>query len=220
MSLAAKLLTAQIAVDVAVKSARNDHHRFNYATADSVVAVAKEALNASGLVLVNTKWEIRGEPIAFSVGERDNQISGLTVAASFILLDSESEEKMELSCELPYVPVKGRPVDKAALASLTEMRGYLALGLLGIERVDKDDVSGRDDTSPPSHDNRSQQQQQRQQQQQQSDDREYDDEDPNVCKDCGSDDMRPSRKGGTYCHPCYVAYSERHKTANGNSRRY
>lgn len=181
MSLHAKLLAAQIAVAVAEKTARNEHHAFNYAAADTVSALAKDALNTAGLTLVNTAWSI--DPAA------------LTVKGTFLLCDSETDERMELACELPYVPGKGRPEDKAALASLTEMRGYLAIGLLGIERIEPIDVSGRDDTSREQRDEprREALAPQRQQQQQQRAD------DGRECRDCGASMKFSEKSGKWYC---------------------
>lgn len=181
MSIAAKLLQAQINVGAAEKTSRNEHHSFNYAASDTVSALAKEALNAAGLVLVNTGWYAKPETS--------------TLAGTFWLFDTESEEKMELSCELPYVPGKGRPEDKAVLASLTEMRGYLAVGLLGIERVEPLDVSGRDDTDryEPRHEAP------RQQQQQPRPPQRRDEPQGDGCADCGAPLKYSEKSGKWYC---------------------
>jgi hypothetical protein len=200
MSLHSKLLAAQVAVQAAEKSARNEHHSFNYATADSVSALAKEALNVAGLALVNTAWSI--DP------------ASLTIKGAFLLCDSESEERLELTSELPYVPGKGRPEDKAALASLTEMRGYLAIGLLGIERIEPLDVSGRDDTARDEPRREAAPKQQEQRREQRSGD------DLGSCKDCG-DEMRMGRNGKPYCHRCYIAWKEgKDRQPAGNGRDY
>ena len=212
MSLHAKLLAAQVAVQAAEKSARNEHHSFNYATADSVSALAKEALNVAGLALVNTAWSI--DPAA------------LTVKGSFVLCDSESEERMELACELPYVPGKGRPEDKAALASLTEIRGYLAIGLLGIERIEPLDVSGRDDTARDQRDEPRREAAWPEKEQPKATFR----PDLGSCKDCG-DEMRMGRNGKPYCHKCYLEwkasqeshspeYNQQERVRSGNGRNY
>lgn len=196
MSIASKLLQAQISVQAAEKNARNEHHSFNYAAADAVTALAKDALNAAGLVLVHTGWFTKPET--------------LTICGTFWLFDSESEEKIELTAELPYVPGKGRPEDKAALASLTEMRGYLAIGLLGIERVEPLDISGRDDTQ---RDDRYQSapRQQAPQQQQRPPQQNNGGDDLGTCKDCGSE-MRMGRNGKPYCHPCYLEWKSQRES--------
>lgn len=204
MSIAAKLLRAQISVQAAEKNARNEHHSFNYAAADAVMALAKDALNAAGLVLVHTGWFTKPET--------------LTICGTFWLFDTESEEKIELTAELPYVPGKGRPEDKAALASLTEMRGYLAIGLLGIERVEPIDISGRDDTQ---RDDRHQTEPRQQAPQQRPPQQNNGGGGDNLgtCKDCGSE-MRMGRNGKPYCHPCYVAWKEGQKAPAGNGQHY
>ena len=131
-SLASKLLKAQSLAAEVEKSATNSHHKYSYAPADAVVAVGKLALNGAGLIVVNTGVKV----------DRERDV----VVGTFLLLDAESDEKQELFAELPYCPSAGRPDDKAVLASLTELRGYLMIGLLQLERVDASDVSGRDDT--------------------------------------------------------------------------
>ncbi len=182
MSIASKLLQAQIAVQAAEKSSRNEHHSFNYAAADAVTALAKDALNAAGLVLVHTGWFTKPET--------------LTICGTFWLFDSESEEKIELTAELPYVPGKGRPEDKAALASLTEMRGYLAIGLLGIERVETLDISGRDDTQ---RDDRYQSAPRQQAPQQQQRPERGSNDNADRCRDCGAPMKYSDKSGKWYC---------------------
>ena len=83
MSIAAKLYQAQQAVADATKDARNGHHGYSYARADAVYAIGKTALQVAGLVLVNTGWHAKPE--------------SATIAGTFWLYDTETDEKMELS---------------------------------------------------------------------------------------------------------------------------
>lgn len=211
MSLASKLLTAQINVEEAAKNCRNEHHKFNYASADSVAAIAKTALNAAGLLLVNTGWKLNTTPtVLHDDPNRPEYVANTAIIATFVLIDPESDERLELTSELPFVPVKGRPEDKAALASLTEMRGYVALGLLGIERVDAGDlpdVSGRDDTYQ-----QGQRRQEPPRQQQQHRGGEH-----GTCKDCGAEMKISKNTGKPYCGAmCW----KNQPAQNGNGRDY
>ena len=178
MSIAAKLYQAQQAVADATKDARNGHHGYSYAKADAVFAIGKTALQVAGLVLVNSGWHAKPETA--------------TIAGTFWLYDTETDEKMELSCELPYVAQQGRPDDKAALASLTEMRGYLMIGLLGIERVEPLDVSGREDSNAQPATRQQQQPPQRQPQKPREDD-------GGECKSCGAPMKFSQKSGKWYC---------------------
>lgn len=200
-SLASKLLKAQSLAAEVEKSATNSHHKYAYAPADAVVAVGKLALNGAGLILVNTGVKV----------DRERDV----VIGTFLLLDSESDEKQELFAELPYCPSTGRPDDKAVLASLTELRGYLMIGLLQLERVDASDVSGRDDTEyrKPA-------------QNQQRDDRRYESraepprnqyqgnqENLGNCVDCGAP-RKIGKSGKPYCGD--ICWKNKEPVANGS----
>jgi hypothetical protein len=200
MSISKKLLEAQKLATEVEKAAKNGHHNYFYATADSIVACGKQALNASGLSLVNTGYYV------------DREKS--TVKGTFWLLDSDGDDKIELTAEMPFVPSNGRPDDKAVSASLTELRGYLMLGLLQIERVNNDplDVAGRDDTA-------FQPQQQRQQyQERQAPPRQQEmTDDPGTCRLCGAPNKISQKTGKPYCSDkCW----ERQPAGAGNGRRF
>ncbi len=185
MSLAKKLHQAQLIASEVEKSAKNGHHNYFYATADSIVACGKQALTGAGLALVNTSYFV----------DRERSV----VKALFWLLDTEGDEKMELSAEMPFVIGQGRPDDKAVSASLTELRGYLMLGLLQIERVGQEvnDVAGRDDSQYQPNGylqaQRPQQAPPRQEQQQ----AEY--SDLGTCRDCGAPNKWSQKANKAYC---------------------
>ena len=184
--LHAKLLIAQGMVEDVEKDARNQHHGYDYAPADSVYSIGKRALQAAGLVIVNTK----------AIVDEVNYL----IKCEWILMDSDSGESITLSYELPYVAGAGRPADKAVLASLTEIRGYMMIGLLGIERVSKLDVSGRDDNGhePPP---RRQSPQHRQNEPTNELAEEYERQsqsDLGNCRDCGAPNLM-SQRGNPYC---------------------
>lgn len=191
MSLASKLCKAQTVVADATKDAVNGHHGYSYAKADSVYALGKVALLEAGLVFVNKVW--MADPA-------EHVITG-----TFVVLDTETDETMELSASLPYVAQAGRPDDKAALASLTEMRGYVMLGLLGIERVEPLDVSGREDAAPELQ---RRQEPLRQQQQRPA---------QGQCEHCGADMKISQKTGKPYCGAmCW----KNQPAQNGNGRDY
>jgi len=196
MSLIAKLYRAQQEVADATKDARNGHHGYSYAKADAVYAIGKVALQSAGLVLVNTGWTVRHDTSS--------------IVGSFWLYDTETDEKMELSSELPYVPGAGRPEDKAVLASLTEMRGYMMIGLLAIERVEPLDISGREDatTAPPQRQQQSPPQQRQQQRPAAN----------GTCEHCGADMKISQKTGKPYCGA--MCWKERQPEPVGNGREY
>jgi hypothetical protein len=203
MAIATKLLAAQKIVAEATKDAKNSHHGYSYGTSDSIIALGKIALNDCGLVLLNDSWNVN--------------VDKMCISGTFLLLEAEGDDKLSLNAELPFVPGNGRPNDKAVLASLTEMRGYLTLGLLQIERIEGVDVSGRDDTKwADDSPQRPQQQQPGPQQQHNGNDN---DGDLGTCKGCNGP-MRMGRNGKPYCHPCYVDWKERQNASAGNRRDY
>lgn len=182
MAIATKLLAAQKIVAEATKDAKNSHHGYSYATSDSIIALGKIALNDCGLVLLNDSWNVN--------------VDKMCISGTFLLLEAEGDDKLSLNAELPFVPGNGRPNDKAVLASLTEMRGYLTLGLLQIERIEGVDVSGRDDTKwADDSPQRPQQQQQRPQQQHNGNGS----GEHGTCVDCGAPNAWSQRTGKPYC---------------------
>jgi len=131
--IATALLQAQKTAEAVGKSSRNTFAKFNYASAESMIAECREALHGAGLSLIGHDQEAitleTGEPI---------------LRASYILLH-ESGESMRIRRDLPIVVGKGRPMDKALLGAATETLGYLIRDLLLVPRQETD-VSGRDDT--------------------------------------------------------------------------
>lgn len=128
----AAILKAQRAIQPVAKGSKNDHHGYHYASAEDVLAAAREVLNEAGLALICTGTGM--------------EAGRLTKA---YLLLHESGESMPLTSSLAVCPGKGRPEDKAELASATECLGYILRDLLLIPRVDAEDVSGRKDDPAP-----------------------------------------------------------------------
>lgn len=131
-TIAAALLVAQKAAEAVGKTSRNEFAKFNYASAESMIAECRGALHEAGLVVVG--------------GDQDLWVSdGETVLISDFHVIHESGETLKCVRKLPVCVGKGKPLDKAMLGAATESLGYFLRDLLLIPRQEVD-VSGRDDT--------------------------------------------------------------------------
>ena len=65
-TLAEALLCAQRSVESVTKGSRNEHHGFNYASAEDVLAGARLALDAAGLVVFQRDQEF--DPVQLRPG--------------------------------------------------------------------------------------------------------------------------------------------------------
>lgn len=139
--LAASLLLAQRHIEGVTKSKTNQFHRYAYASAEDMIAAAREALNTAGLALViESSLFVPAdpplEPGAVGVCGR--------VAQEYVLLH-ESGESWQFVSSAPAVVEKGRPQDKAEAAAKTFDIAYFLRGLLLIPREDDEPVDARDD---------------------------------------------------------------------------
>lgn len=140
-NIATALVKAQGIAKGVEKDARNDFHKYKYASAESMVEEGRQALTAAGLALLTLGWE-----------PMDASGRAPRVKVRYLLVHGESGESMTLESSSPVIPEKGRPEDKAEFGALTENLGYFLRGLLLIPRVDEETtVSGRDDRTyqPP-----------------------------------------------------------------------
>lgn len=207
LGLYAKLLIAQGMVEQAEKNSVNQHQNYKYASADALVAIGKYALQAAGLSLVRTHWAIRPDSELLRSSNsngREVVVRPGVVSAKYLLLDGDSGEKLELENEAPYVPGAGRGEDKAVFASLTELYGYMMLGILCIERVDAPNVSGRNDddrTVDTMNGGRPPQRQQQAPPPRRDDDRPppRDRDDLGTCEHCGAPNKLSQKSGKPYC---------------------
>ncbi len=144
----AALVKAQRAApDSLGKIDRNTFANFDYVSADRLVIAGRAALLEGGLVLLPMTTQL-APPVGQAVA---------TLRAIYRLAH-ESGQWLELVYETPVMTGKGKPEDKGTFGSMTENLGYAYRGVLGIGRLDKDevtDVSGRDDSDytpapPPS----------------------------------------------------------------------
>jgi hypothetical protein len=171
-SLRAALVLAQRTVDAASKDAKNEHHRYDYASAEEIVSVASVALSGAGLAFAEERSafvpfgaELLRERAASKDRAQSDGLGGALglLTVTYGLIHAESGERSEVVHDFPVVPEKGRPLDKALAASRTECLAYALRGLLLIERRPKDqkgkpkrargtpplDVSGRNDQPEP-----------------------------------------------------------------------
>lgn len=138
-TLPAALVAAQQAAVAVAKDSTNPHFRYNYTSAETIIAEARAALNSSGLSLSPVTSTVR------TLGEQ-------AVLCSVYRLEHMGGEYREICFEAYLVPDKGRPMDKALAAARTNSLGYVLRDLLLLPRVEEHaDVDQRDDSqyAPP-----------------------------------------------------------------------
>lgn len=139
-NLAAALAEAQARAHGVEKDARNEFHKYRYASAEALISEAKEALRGTGLSLVPASTTI-----APGVGVSDPTVPAI-LTRTFVLLHASGESR-DLSFSWPIVPDRGRPFDKAVASAATASLGYLLRDLLLMPRVaegDDMDATSRD----------------------------------------------------------------------------
>lgn len=147
--LAAALCQAQIAVLAAEKTSTNEFHGYKYASAETIIVVGRDALNAAGLTLSPTASSFEAFPTGANFG------GAVGLLRSTFLLEHQSGAKRELTSDTPVCPEQGktsgwsRPLDKALFGARTEALGYALRDLLLIPRSDAPSVSGRGDAAGP-----------------------------------------------------------------------
>lgn len=127
--LAAALCQAQGEVGGVQKGSQNTHQRFNYTSIEEMVVATRGPLRRAGLVVLPTAHRVEGE-----------------VLVTEWLLAHSSGESMPLRYDMPIVPGKGRPMDKAASASASQALNYLLRDLLLLPRGEREDIDSRDDS--------------------------------------------------------------------------
>jgi pyruvate/2-oxoglutarate dehydrogenase complex dihydrolipoamide acyltransferase (E2) component len=139
--IARALSQAQQKCRAVEKDGWNAFHRYHYASSESIIAEAKDALADSGLALIPLEQTIDGHE---KTGE-----ARFELRRRFCLLHS-SGEWLPINVAWPVCPEKGRPLDKAAAIAATQSLAYLLRDLLLMPRVEaEDDMAGRQDRHPP-----------------------------------------------------------------------
>jgi hypothetical protein len=159
-SIAIGLVKAQRAAKDVEKDGTNAHFKYKYASADAIAAEARAALNGAGLALcrigwtpvpavLRNEWEFIGDPgDAKAPGWMEPWIEPARILVTYaVVAESDGAVWVLDPVSVPVLPEKGRPEDKAEAAALTYSAGYVALGLLQIERVDQHSPDARDDSN-------------------------------------------------------------------------
>lgn len=128
MSIAEKILKAQMSVQAVAKDAKNAFHKYDYVSSEAMIADCRNALHAAGLSVV-------------CVGRK---ITDKVLTSTFRVADDK--DHLEMSIDFPIVPDKGRPEDKAAAGAMTTSLSYFLRDLLLVPRKDEADINRRDDT--------------------------------------------------------------------------
>lgn len=128
-NLFAALAKAAAAAGAVGKDAVNAHHRYKYASAESILEEARGPLHANGLALV---------PLSAAIVS-DGQVLDLAW-----LLTHASGERLAVTRQWPVVVGNGRPADKAVAAAATTALAYVLRDLLLLPRVDEE-VDRRED---------------------------------------------------------------------------
>lgn len=144
------LVEAQKAARAVAKDSKNQFHRYDYASSESVIAEAREALNGAGLAFMPLGWRFEASPLESSAEDKARLAGRIHV--TYMLVHTSGESK-EFECSTPVVLEKGRPWDKAESAALTLDLAYFLRGLLLLPRGEEHTVDQRDDRAftPPAH---------------------------------------------------------------------
>lgn len=136
--IAAAIVSATQAAQAVTKASVNQFDRYKYASAESIISEAREALTSAGLAVVTNGWSV-GWP-----SEGDERPAHLVVRYRLVHVSGETFDPDP--CETAIIPIKGRPYDKAEATALTYSLAYFLRGLLLLPRVDEDaEVDRRDD---------------------------------------------------------------------------
>ena len=120
-SLYAALAKAQADLRGVEKGSRNDYHRYDYASAEDMMAAATDSLGKFGLAFV-------------CVGSEFDKASQ-SVKAHYILTHEDGGMMQLGSHQITVHPDKGRPMDKAISTALTYLQAYTLRGVFNIPRV-------------------------------------------------------------------------------------
>lgn len=125
--IAPALVEAQRHARALFKEAKNDHHRYAYASAEQVIDEARRALGQAGLALFQMSDRLNRDIAKGDViGEANCEYR----------LVHKSGQEMVFTATMPVIISKGRPDDKAYCAALTTCLAYFLRGLLLIPRDD------------------------------------------------------------------------------------
>jgi hypothetical protein len=133
--LAVALAAARERCKAAVKDRRNEYQKYDYASSESIITEAAEALKSTGLSPVLTSPKLR------VTGSGHMAIYELTRHCHLIHTSGEAVNLGEL--EWPVLVDKGRPIDKAFAIAITTSLAYFLRDLLLMPRGAQDDMDAR-----------------------------------------------------------------------------
>lgn len=160
--IAAALVFAQKEARGVSKDARNDYHKYPYASAEAVIDEGRRCLLTADLALFPTSrkfaaLDTRVEQANEEGGKRKPPKGAIGRVEMKYTLVHTSGEAVELESGTWVVPEAGRPEDKAEAAAVTNDLAYSLRGLLLLPRgMDTTPIEGRDDRdyTPPASDDR------------------------------------------------------------------
>lgn len=127
--LAAALVSARRDVRALAKDGTNDHHKYDYTKAETIIDEGRLVLVRAGLSLAQTGAVLGERP-----GTGGTRIP--VYCCTYVLLH-ESGESMSWERDWPVLEGKGRPLDKAGGGALTTAYAYAIRDLLGLPRDDE-----------------------------------------------------------------------------------
>ena len=126
--MTAKIATALVAAQKSLKgvhkTSTNNHHKYDYASSESIYAECRDALFEQGLIVV---------PLSSSASHAQD---GTWLVRHYRVLH-ESGEHLDADQVWPVVPGNGRPLDKALASAATASLAYFLRDLLLLPRVEK-----------------------------------------------------------------------------------
>ena len=133
------LIEAQAGLGGLQKLGKNKHHNYDFVSTEQMVAETRGLLRNAGLVCA---------PVGHRLEVFDGIAPGvLCNLRTEWLLSHSSGETLALSYDMPIVPGKGRPLDKAYSASASQALNYLLRDLLLMPRGERESIDSRDDRS-------------------------------------------------------------------------
>ena len=135
-AVAAALVRAQARAETVARDSKNLQIGYRYSTADAIAATAREVLTAEGLAFAR----LRVVPVAertLAETEIGAQSYVGDVEITWALIHTSGAALVETS-RIAVICSKARPQDKATAASVTYATGQILLGLLCLDREDRE----------------------------------------------------------------------------------
>jgi hypothetical protein len=134
------MLRAQAAAHSLTRDANNKQIGYDYTTADQVSEACRRLLTTEGLFF--TKLNTRPVPRSHDLdGQLDigNQYYSADVEITYAIVHAESGDMMIETSTWPIIVARARPHDKAMAATVTYATGQILMGLLCLDREDRND---------------------------------------------------------------------------------